>query len=118
MAKILIVDDSLMMRAVLRNFIKNEGHDVVEGSSGPEAVEMFGKEKPDVVFLDILMPGEFDGLEALKRIKQSNPTSKVIMVTSLKEDVHVAKATESGANGYVMKPFSKQEIVDALHNNV
>ncbi|MFH2020296.1 MAG: response regulator [archaeon] len=114
MAKILIMDDSMMMRAVLRNFLKKLGHDSVEAKDGDEVVEKFKTEKPDAVFMDIVVPGGTDGWTATKNIMHSNPGAKIIMITSLKEAKDEENATKLGASGYVKKPFSLEEIKNAL----
>jgi two-component system, chemotaxis family, chemotaxis protein CheY len=118
MAKILIMDDSALMRSVLRNFIKKEGHDVIEASDGKEAIEVYKTEKPALVFMDILVPGGTDGLTALKEIRAYDPRAKVVMVTSLKESKDEEDAKKYGAAGYIMKPFSKDQIVEALKKNL
>ncbi len=118
MAKILVTDDSSLMRAVLRNFISKEGHQVIEASDGKEAVEMYKKEKPEMVFLDILMPKGMDGIAALKEIRIIDPEAKVVMVTSVREQKEFDEAKRLGVRGYLNKPFSKDEIVKALKENL
>jgi two-component system, chemotaxis family, chemotaxis protein CheY len=118
MAKILIMDDSALMRSVLRNFVKKEGHDVVESADGKDAIEKYKTEKPDMVFMDILVPGGTDGLTALKEIRAYDAKAKVVMVTSLKEKSDEETAKKYGASGYIMKPFSKDEIIKALKTNL
>jgi len=114
MAKILIMDDSMMMRSVLRNFLKKLGHESVEAKNGDEVVEMYKTEKPDVVFMDIVVPGGTDGWTATKNIKAIDPNAKIVMVTSLKEKTDEDNAKNLGAVGYVKKPFSMEEIKNAL----
>jgi CheY-like chemotaxis protein len=116
MAKILIMDDSLMMRSVLRNFLKKLGHDSVEAKDGDEVVEKFKTEKPDVVFMDILVPGGTDGWEATKKIRSFDSRAKIVMVTSLKEKEDEDNAKKLGAVGYIKKPFSMEEIKITLAN--
>ncbi|MBN2368014.1 response regulator [Candidatus Woesearchaeota archaeon] len=116
MARILIMDDSMMMRSVLRNFLRKLGHDSVESKNGDEVVELFKSEKPDVVFMDIIVPGGTDGWEATKRIKAIDPNAKIVMVTSLKEKEDEDNAKKLGAVGYVRKPFSMEEIKTTLAN--
>ena len=116
MAKILIMDDSMMMRAVLRNFLNKLGHTSVEAKNGDEVIDLFQKEKPDVVFMDIVVPGGTDGWEATKRIKALDSSAKIVMVTSLKEKTDEDNAKNLGAVGYVRKPFSMEEIKTVLNN--
>jgi two-component system chemotaxis response regulator CheY len=117
--KILVVDDSSLMVAVIRNFIKKDFPDaiVIEASSGEQSLEKYKQEKPNLVFMDIKMSG-IDGIEALKEIKQIDFSAKVVMCTSLKEPEQEKKAKDLGCVGYIMKPFSKQDIADAIKNNL
>ncbi|ODS30777.1 MAG: CheY-like receiver, partial [Candidatus Scalindua rubra] len=80
--KILIVDDSLFMRNVLKDNLPDK-YKVVEAASGSKAKEQFRKEKPDLTLLDIIMPeGEEEGISVLKNIKKINPKANVVMVTA------------------------------------
>ena len=118
MAKILITDDSALMRAVLKNFISKEDHEVIEAQEGKDAIEKFKKEKPAMVFMDILMPNGLDGISAIKEIKKIDPQAKIVMVTSVKEQKEYDEATKVGVKGYINKPFSKDEIIKALKDNL
>lgn len=117
--KIMIVEDSSLMIAVISNFIKKEGRDIeiIAAHSGDEAMTMYEEQKPDLVFMDIKMPGT-DGLTALEKIKAKHPAAKICMCTSLKEPEQEERAKKAGAVGYIMKPFSRQDIVDALNANL
>lgn len=118
MAKILVTDDSALMRTVLRNFISKEGHEVIEAKEGNEAVKKFKEEKPEMVFLDILMPNGLDGIAALKEIKKIDKNAKVVMVTSVREQKEFDEAKLQGVKGYINKPFSKEEITKVLKENL
>ena len=107
-----------MMRSILRNFIKKEGHEVIEASNVEDAIDLYKKESPDMVFLDVLIPGSSDGFTALQNIVTINPNAIVVMVTSLKEKEDLDKANKYGAKGYITKPFSSQQITEALKNNL
>ncbi len=117
--KIMIVEDSSLMIAVISNFIKKEGKDVeiIAAHSGEESVNMYKEQKPDLVFMDIKMPG-MDGITALEEIRKSDSNAKVVMCTSLKEPEQEERAKKAGCAGYIMKPFSRQDIVDALNKNL
>lgn len=117
MAKILVVDDSSLMRAILRNFISKDGHEVIEAVEGNEAIKKYTSEKPQIVFLDILMPAGLDGISALKKIISHDPHAKIIMVTSLHEQKEYDEAKKLGVKGYIVKPFSKEEIIKAINEN-
>ena len=117
--KVMIVEDSSLMIAVITNFIKKEGKDIeiISASSGEESIQKYKEQKPDLVFMDIKMPG-MDGITALEEIKRLYPSAKVVMCTSLKEPEQEQRAKKAGCLGYIMKPFSRQDIVDALNRNL
>lgn len=117
--KVMIVEDSSLMISVISNFIKKGGKDVdiIAAHSGEESVEMFKTEKPDLVFMDIKMPG-MDGITALEKIREMDGSAKVVMCTSLKEPDQEERSKKAGCVGYIMKPFSRQDITDAVNNNL
>ena len=82
MAQILIVDDAAFMRMKFKKLLTANGYQVVEASTGVEAVAMYSSEQPDAVLLDITMP-DMDGLQALREIRQLNPNAQVTMVTAM-----------------------------------
>ena len=115
MAKILIVDDSRTSRKMLRNILESNGHEIIdEAVNGQEGVQKFQALKPDVVTLDITMPG-VDGVEALKMIKALDPESKVVMVTAAGQKNKMIECIKAGANEFLTKPFEQQEIVDVIN---
>jgi two-component system chemotaxis response regulator CheY len=114
MARILIADDASFMRASLKYILENAGHEVVGlAKGGQEAVELYGRLKPDLLTLDILMEG-MDGIAALTEIKKKYPAAKVIMVTALGQEQFQSDARKLGAVGYIRKPFKMQEVVHEL----
>ncbi len=115
MSRIMVVEDSSLMIAVLRNFIKKDFPDieVTEAHSGEEAITLYTSHRPDMVFMDIKMPG-MDGIEAMERIRAQNPGARIVMCTSLKEPEQEERAKKAGCMGYIMKPFSRQDIVEAV----
>ncbi|MCF7861690.1 response regulator [Candidatus Woesearchaeota archaeon] len=119
MTKIMVVEDSSLMISVLKNFIhKYDNHiEVLDAHGGQESIDIYSREKPDLVFMDIKMPG-MDGLSAMEKILANDPDAKIVLCTSLKESIHQEKAIELGAKGYIMKPFTKQDIFDAIQNNL
>ena len=104
--KVLVVDDEVSVCKVLRKFLVSIGCEVVEAYGGDEALALYIKERPDVVLLDIRMPGK-DGLETLREFKALDPMVKVIMVTAVHEE-GLAKRTilEDGAFDYITKPVN------------
>jgi len=117
--KIMIVEDSGLMKAVISNFIKKELEDakIIKAGSGDEAIKRYEEQNPDLVFMDIKMPG-MDGITALENIMKHHPDAKVIMCTSLKEPEQEERAKKSGCKGYILKPFSSKDIIDALRSNL
>ncbi|KZE80917.1 response regulator [Paenibacillus elgii] len=112
--KILIVDDSLFMRMILRNVIQELGYETVaEASNGLEALTLYSELKPDLVTLDITMP-EMDGITALEEIKNMDPDAKVIMVSAMGQQALLIRAVSMGASDFIVKPFSKDRVREAL----
>lgn len=119
MTKIMIVEDSSLMRAVITNFIRKEYSDIeiVEAHDGLQAIDVYKKERPNLVFMDIKMPG-MDGMTAFEKIHEFDSSAKVVMCTSLKEPEQEKKAIELGAKGYIKKPFSHEDIINAIKENI
>ena len=111
----LIVDDNDMMRSLLRGILRNGGHNVIgEASNAPTAIEMANRLKPDIVCLDIVMPGEMDGLEALVEIKKDRTQTQVVMITGNADQDTVQEAINNGASGFIVKPFNAARVLDTL----
>jgi len=114
MATILIADDASFMRGTLKYIAESTHHEVVgTAKEGKEALEMYTKLKPDLVFLDILMEG-IDGITTLKAIRKQDPEAKVVMVTALGQENKQQEARQLGASGYIRKPFKQEEITDEI----
>ena len=116
MPKILVVDDALFMRAMLKKLLTEAGFDIAgEAENGRVAVDLYQELKPDLVMMDITMP-EMDGLTALKEIVKLDPAAKVVMCTALGQERSVMEAMNAGANDYILKPFNAEKVVEALNN--
>ena len=117
MAKALVVDDSRAVRMILARTLKELGFEVREAANGREALEVIEVEKTAVtlVLADWNMP-EINGLDLLRRLRQNPELSRlvVVMVTTETELDQMAVALEAGANEYVMKPFTKEILVEKL----
>lgn len=112
--KVLIVDDSIVMRKKIADSLKSAGITVVgEAKDGKEAFEKYKELKPDLVTMDIVMPREH-GIDALKRIIEFDPNAKIVVVSGLHQKNLLLEALQIGAKDYVIKPFSDQELVDAV----
>lgn len=112
--KILITDDAAFMRTVLGDILKRAGYDVIEASSGADAVEKYKIEKPDAVTMDITMP-EMDGITALKKIMVIDKNAKVLMCSAMGQQTMVIEAIGAGAKDFIVKPFNANRVVDALN---
>ncbi len=116
MGRILIVDDTLFMRTLLKNILFSGGHAIVgEAGDGDEAIEKYKELKPDLVTMDVVMP-KMNGIEALKAIKVLDPNAKVIMCTAVGQEQMVKLAIKSGARGYVVKPFQAPKVLEEIKN--
>ena len=109
--KVLIVDDEPNVRRLSRTILSKK-FDVCEAEDGKQAVEIANAQEPDVILMDMMMP-KMDGLTACYAIK-NNPATKsipVIMVTAIGFELNIKLSQQMGANGYVTKPFSSQELL-------
>ena len=107
--QVLIADDAMFMRKVIRKHLAECGMtDIVEAANGAEAVELFIKNRPGLVLMDITMP-EMTGLEALEEILKTDPEAKVIMCSAIGQQSMIIKSLEMGAKGFIVKPFEKNE---------
>src|SRR6056297_3033789 len=112
--KILIADDSILMRRNLKSILKQLGYNVIaEATNGQEAVELYKRLKPDVMTMDISMP-VMDGIEAVNQIVQLYPDANIIMISALNQKEMVFKAIERGAKYYIIKPFKIDMVSKAL----
>lgn len=114
--KVMIVDDHKLVREGLRAVFE-EGANievVAEAGSGEEAVESLEETKPDVILMDISMPG-MNGIQATRKIKELQPEAKVVILTMLDQEGYVYEAVKAGATGYMLKSTSSEELIDAIH---
>lgn len=116
--KILISDDAMFMRVMLRNIIETNGYEVVdEASNGQEAVEKYQQHHPDLVLMDITMP-VMDGISAVKAIKANDPNCKIIMCTAMGQKEMVLEAIKSGAKDFIVKPFQAPRVLESIQKLV
>lgn len=111
--KILIADDSLFMRGILKDILSaEEKYEIIEADTGAKALQQFKKEDPDLTFLDIIMPeGEEEGMIVLKEIKKLNARAKVVMITAVGQDSIMEECRKHGATDYIVKPFDGKKII-------
>lgn len=110
---VLVVDDEPSIREIVRGFLEKDGMEVVEAIDGPSAVDLARTAAPEVVVLDLMLPG-FDGLEVLRRIRTfADPF--VLLLTARDEEVDRVVGLTVGADDYLTKPFSPRELVARVH---
>ena len=115
MIRVLIADDHAVVRQGLRTFLElQEDIDVVgDVADGAAAVEATLAQSPDVVLMDLVMPG-FGGVEAIRLIRERQPQARVLVLTSFQEDEKIFPAVRAGAAGYLLKDVEPQELVRAI----
>lgn len=114
--RVLIVDDSAFMRFMLQKILTDAGFDVVgEATDGSEGAELYKILRPDVVTMDITMP-ILSGIEGLHRILRIDPEARVIMISAMGQKSTVLKALQSGARGFIIKPFDKTKVIDTVRD--
>jgi NarL family two-component system response regulator LiaR len=116
---ILIADDHEVVRNGIRSYLETipDFQVVGESASGEETLTMVSELIPDIVLLDLIMPG-MDGIETTRRVKQVSPRSQVVVLTSYHEDVHIFPALKAGAISYILKDMKMEKLVEVLHRAV
>lgn len=112
--RVMIVDDALFMRSMLKDIFVRAGYEIVaEAENGEAALELYQASRPDLVTMDIVMPKK-SGIEALKEIMASDPEACVVMVSALGQDSLVLEAIESGAKDFIVKPFKEDKVLEIV----
>lgn len=112
--RVLIVDDALFMRNMLRDIFARAGCDIVgEAANGQEAVDKYRELRPDLVTMDIVMPLK-SGIEALQEICQADPAACVVMCSALGQESLVIEAVRGGARDFIVKPFKEQRVLEVV----
>ena len=111
---VLIVDDLRFIKIVLRDILEKAGFRVVgEASNGEQAIALYQDTRPDVVLMDITMPG-MDGLTALRRIREIDAGARVIICSALGQQQLIVQAIQAGAKDFIVKPFQAQRVIASL----
>jgi len=114
MTRVMIVDDSEDARSLLKDFLLVHNHDVVaEASDGVEAIEKYYSKKPDLIFLDLVIP-KIDGLSVLKKIRSHDHSSKIIILTGNDNPEIFNECTKLGVLAFLVKPFNLNDILDII----
>ena len=113
--KILVVDDAMFMRAMIRDILVNSGkYEVVgEAANGEEAVQKYPSVSPDLVTMDIVMP-QMDGIEATKEIIKLDQKAKIVMCSALGQEALVIESIAAGAKDFIVKPFSAEKVLKVI----
>lgn len=118
MTRVLIVDDAAFMRMMIKDILEKNGFEVIgEANNGIKAIELYKKERPDVVTMDITMP-EMDGIKAVKEIRIFDPNAKVIMCSAMGQQSMVMDAIRAGARDFIVKPFQPDRVLEAIRKTV
>ncbi|XGC80953.1 response regulator [Bdellovibrio bacteriovorus] len=113
--RFVVVDDAAFLRELLKNIITSAGGVCVgEAENGDEAITLVNNTLPDLVMLDMVMPLR-NGIETAKAIKELYPEAKIIGCSTVDQDSLVQKAYEAGFDAYIVKPFSKEQVISAIH---
>ncbi|MDO8744230.1 MAG: response regulator [Candidatus Brocadiaceae bacterium] len=109
MTKILVVDDEVKECELLRRFFEKKGYTVITSNNGMDAIEKVQNESPDIMLLDIRMPG-MDGIEVLKCVRESNKKIGIIMVTAVMDEDIAKNTMKLGADEYITKPIDLERL--------
>lgn len=111
---VMIVDDSLFMRKILRGILVDNGYIVAaEASSGIEAMRNLHTHHPDIILLDIILP-DSNGLDLLESIIKTCPTSRVVVCSSIGQQTVMQKSLDLGARAFIQKPFTPEKVAEVL----
>lgn len=111
---VLIVDDSLYMRTLIKDALKEGGYSIVgEAANGEEAIDLAFELMPDIITLDNILP-DMIGTDILKVFKEEGLPSKVVMISAVGQDSVINEGLKLGATDYIVKPFTPEKLIDAL----
>lgn len=117
MARILVVDDDEYVLEILQVLLEAEGYAAITASSGPKALEMLKAHKVDMIISDVRM-NPMNGIELLRTVRKDSPLLPVVMLTAYGSEETAAEATSLGAQGYLTKPFTGDEVLDHVKRAV
>ncbi|MFP3153963.1 response regulator [Lachnospiraceae bacterium ZAX-1] len=111
---ILITDDSILLRKQLKDILQYNGcRNFIEASNGQEAIDKFKASRPNLIFLDIVMPVK-DGITATKEIREIDPDAYIVVISSLGTQTQLQEALAAGVKAFIQKPLRPEQIVDVL----
>ena len=117
--RVLLVDDHEVVRNGIRAYLETvkEFQVIGEAASGEEAIKLVSEHIPDIVLLDLIMPG-MDGIETTRQIKKISPRTQIVVLTSFHDDDHIFPALKAGAISYILKDMKMEKLVEALHRAI
>lgn len=116
--KIMVVDDAVFMRTKIRRILEGTGYtQVLEASDGETAVTIYKEETPDLVLLDITMPGK-SGIEVLEEILEDDDKARIVMCSAVGQETMIRKALALGARDFIVKPFKQDEFCRIVENSL
>ena len=112
--QILISDDTIFMRTRLRTILSGDGYkDLLEATSGEEAISMYAKHRPNLVFMDLSFP-DMDGVTAVRKIKKHDQEARIVVCSSLGQKQLLVEAIKAGALDFLVKPFQSDRVLDSV----
>ena len=113
---VLVVDDSIFMTKQITQILTSNGFEIVgTAENGEEAIAKYQELKPDLVTMDINMP-KMDGMTALKKIMESDPLAKVVMISTLAKQEIIKKSLMLGAKSYIVKPLDRRKVLERINS--
>lgn len=114
MARIMVVDDAVVIREKLKILLSRAGHEVVaEAANCMQAALLHVRYKPDIITMDITMPG-VDGIEGIRRIRESDPGAQIVVISAMGQKTMILEALEAGAAGFIVKPFDAAKVLSVI----
>ena len=117
MADVLVVEDAKLQQAIIRSFLEEDHTVVGTATNGSDAVELAAAVRPEVVIMDINLP-DVDGITAAERIRYHDPGTKIVVSTAVVTDDAKASARDVSVDAYLVKPYAKRELLDAIERAV
>ena len=116
--RVLICDDSVLIRRLMRDLVQErEDLEILEAQDGIQAVDLYREHRPDIVFMDIVMPRK-NGLEALTEIRRFDPAARVVIASSTGTRKNLKAAIDAGACDFIQKPFERDDVLEILRRNL
>ena len=111
----MVVEDEAVANELLSSTFKNFFKEVTSAFNGKEALELYKEKKPDIIFVDIIMP-EMDGIELARRIREINPQQMVVIISASNDIQKISETIEIGVNSFIQKPIDTKKIIELLQN--